>query len=134
MIAVVGAAVFALVFVFSSEVEGTLRLSDGSAPAVEFTPTRCRSGQLSGFFGVELYAEDVPDVIVRLMRDPLQGDLVSVERGGRAPLVLKASDCESLTLELVRTSTTINDVRNVEGAATLACSAARGELKFSGCH
>jgi hypothetical protein len=127
-----------LMFVFfgvlGTELEGTLQLSGARLGDASFAPSSCRSGQLSGFSGVELGAEGNPGLTVRLIKDPVQGDLVAIQRSGQAPVVVKASDCESMRLEVVRTSTNINDVWNVEGSASFACAELRGELKFAGCH
>lgn len=132
--AVIGVLVFSFFFVFNTEVEGTLQLTGPRTGDQAFTPTACRSGQLSGFLGVELRADGTPDVAIRLVRDPVQGDIVAIERGGQAPFVVKPSDCESMKLDIVRTSTSINDVRNIEGSASLVCPELRGDLKFAGCH
>jgi hypothetical protein len=106
-------------------------LASGEA---KFTPSSCDSGQLSGFFGVQLGADESPGLTVRLIKDPVQGDLVAIQRSGQAPLLVKPSDCESMRIEINRTSTSINDVWNVEGSAAFACAELRGELKFAGCH
>jgi len=132
--AVIGVTMFTLFFTFATEVEGTLQLSGPRTGDHVFTPTSCRSGQLSGFFGVELRAKDTPDVTIRLVRDPVQGDMIAIERGGQAPFVVKPSGCEAMKLDVVRTSTTINDVRNLEGSAIVLCPELRGDLKFAGCH
>jgi hypothetical protein len=120
--------------VFKTELEGTLRFSGARLGDVSLTPTSCRSGQLSGFFGVELSAEGSPSLKVRLIKDPVQGDLVAIERSGQAPMVVRSTDCESMRLEVVRTSTNINEVWNVEGRASIVCTELRGELRFNGCH
>ena len=129
-------AVLAFVFlgVLGTELEGSLKLSGERTGEVSFTPTSCRSGQLSGFFGVELDAESSPGLTVRLVKDPVQGDLVAIQRAGQAPVVIKPADCDSIRIDVTRTSTNINDVWNVEGSASLACKELRGELVFSGCH
>jgi hypothetical protein len=131
----IGAIVLFVFFgVFGTELEGSLRLSGARTGEASFTPTSCRSGQLAGFFGVELDAEGSPGLTVRLVKDPVQGDLVAIQRSGQSPVVLRPADCESMRLEVVRTSTNINDVWNVEGSASLACTELRGDLVFSGCH
>jgi hypothetical protein len=132
--AAAGMLLFAFFFAFATEIEGTLQLSGPRTGDQVFTPTSCSSGQLSGFFGVELRAEDAPDVAIRLVRDPVQGDVIAIERAGQATFVVMPAECESMRLDIVRTNNSINDVWNVEGSASLDCPGLRGELKFAGCH
>lgn len=131
MIVVVAAVVFGAL---GTELEGTLRFSGTRTGDVTFTPTSCDSGQLAGFAGVELGADGNPGLVVRLVEDPVQGDLVAVQRAGQTPVVLKMSDCDSMRIEVSRTSTRINGVWSLQGSASFACKELVGELRFSGCH
>lgn len=128
----------ALVMFFAmgaSEVQGSL-VAKGDTGTWTLTPDDCSSGQLSGFFGVELTSSAEPGKVVRLTRDPVRGNMLIVDEAGasRPKLVLDAAACERLNITVNRTSTSINDVWVVEGQASIACPGLTGDLTFSGCH
>lgn len=133
--ALVGGILLLFFVMSASEVTGSFT-AKGKAGAWTFTPDDCRSGQLSGFSGVELSSSADPDRVIRLSRDAVRGNLVIVDARGasRPTLVLEAAACERLDMNVDRTSTSINDVWVVEGKATIACGDLAGEVTFAGCH
>ena len=98
-----------------------------------FKATECRSGQVYGFTGVELTAED--GTRVRLGTQPSgAADVYLLAPGVDQGLELKG--CATLTV--TPQNSTINDVKNVEGNAKLACDvdghSIKGEVSFANCH
>ena len=98
-----------------------------------FTAESCRSGQASGFSGVDLV--DADGRKLRLVQIPNgtgaailfpPGATVGDEVGGCGPLSVSTQ------------SSTINNIRNVEGSATLECSnpkhSVKGAVTFENCH
>jgi hypothetical protein len=119
----------------STEVSGTLT-SRGSLGAWTYTPDDCSSGERSGFSGVELTSEAEPGRVLRLVRDPVRGNLLIVEtRGASLPdAVVDPKGCTRFDLDVDRTSTSINDIVVVEGHATFDCAEVTGKVTFAGCH
>jgi hypothetical protein len=137
IIPALGTVVIVVVLVFgalATELEGTLRFSGARVGDVTFTPTSCDSGQLAGFSGVELGADGSPGLVVRLVEDPVQGDLVAIQRDGQTPVVLKTADCKEMRIDVTRTNTKVNGVWSLEGSASFTCAELFGQLRFSGCH
>ncbi len=133
LLPVAGVALF--VFMASSEASGTLT-ARGEAGEWQFVPDDCRSGQLSGFQGVELTSDKDRSRVIRVVKDAVRGNLLITEaQGAPQPSVLADSaSCTRFEFRFRRTSTTINDVVVVEGDAQLDCPNVSGNLKFEGCH
>jgi hypothetical protein len=107
--------------------------SDLTVDGKELKPTACRSGQPMGFAGVELRGSS--DVRVRLFADPAgYANAVLLGVGPAAPVEL--GRCGSITVETQ--NSTVNDVRNVKGTATLECTtdghSLKGKVTFENCH
>ena len=96
-----------------------------------FTPTSCRSGQVNGFSGVDLI--DDKEQTLRLVQTPANKPLVILFEGEKP---LEFGECGTLSLD--RQNSTINDITNVMGKATLDCKledrAVSGTLTFKNCH
>jgi hypothetical protein len=125
-----------LVFVITrTEVSGTLS-AGGPLGTWEFAADDCRSGQLDGFFGVTLTAKNGAGRHIRLAADTVRGNLAIVEQPGATPArtVIEGSSCRRFDLTVTRTSTTINDVRALDGYALLDCDGLSGTVSFEGCH
>jgi hypothetical protein len=98
-----------------------------------FKPTSCRSGQVYGFTGVELTAED--GTRLRVGTQPSGAANVYLMPPG-TDRGIELEGCG--TLAVTPQNSTINDIRNVEGTAKLACDvdghSLKGEISFSNCH
>lgn len=127
-----GLAVGGMVFMFSSEVEGSLS-GQGAAGEWSLTPNACSSGQTLGFYGVELSDEKNASVRIRLMQDAVGLPQVAVLRSGQAPEVITSAECPGMRLGVVRTNNVTNDVNLVEGSAKFACPVLSGSVKYERC-
>jgi hypothetical protein len=98
-----------------------------------FQAASCRSGQASGFAGVDLVASDGRKL--RLVADPSGKAAVFVFAAGGA-VGADLGLCGLFSLE--RQSSTINQITNVKGSATLDCATdghkLTGSVKFENCH
>lgn len=117
----------------STEVSGRLQAS-GALGAWVFEPDDCVSGQREGFGGVVLTTSKHPERVVRVVRDPVRGELVVVASPGKPNHVLNRESCSRLDASVERTSTNINDIWVVDGKATLECNDLSGSVTFEGCH
>lgn len=119
-------------FISASSLEGQLTAGEALG-GWTFTPDDCRSGQLHGFRGVELMSSKDAGRRVRVIRDPVRGELVVVEQSGKITK-LTAENCRGFQMGVRQTSTNINDVWVMEGRLSLDCDALSGEVQFAGCH
>ncbi|MEZ4366526.1 MAG: hypothetical protein R2939_09600 [Kofleriaceae bacterium] len=122
----------ALAVACSNEVGGDLTVN--GAP---FAPTGCRNGVVHGFRGVALSGKDGSNL--RIAASMTGEAIVAILPGGaraEAQAGLELGKCGLLTIG--DQSSTINDVRNVEGKADLDCSAKgytlKGTVTFANCH
>lgn len=129
---VLGGGITALVFyLIRTEVSGHLSAQIDNA-AFEFVPSDCRSGEPYGFVGVDLTSD--AGQAVRIMNDPVRGTLLLLQPTSRQALPVNLSQCSTQDVQIVRTNTTVNEVRVFEGRATLACPDVQASLTFAGCH
>ncbi|MGB1014712.1 MAG: hypothetical protein ACPG4T_11300 [Nannocystaceae bacterium] len=123
---VVGGLLLLCTSACTNEITASLKV-DG----VDFVPSSCRSGQVNNFMGVDL-VNDAGD-IVRLVQPPTNQPHVILFRNGKASEV---GTCG--TMSIGRQNSTINNVANVQGDATLACEAGghkiAGTVTFKNCH
>jgi len=93
----------------------------------------CRNGVVYGYTGVELTTKS--GVRIRIAAS-LTGEAEVVVVGAGATVGTELGRCGSLTVS--DQNSTINDVKNVEGKATLDCSAdgatIQGTVSFENCH
>ncbi len=98
-----------------------------------FIPTSCRSGEVTGFTGVDLI--DASGNKVRLVATPTGQPAVYYIPAG-SMVGMPIGMCGSFTVN--RTNTRINNVYNVEGQVALACmsqgSQITGSVQFGNCH
>ena len=96
-----------------------------------FEPSECRSGQANGFAGVDLIDEG--GRTLRIVQSPTNQPQAILILGSQT---LDLGTCGSLTL--ARQNSTVNDITNVEGSATLSCKAndhsVEGTVSFKNCH
>lgn len=99
----------------------------------KFEPESCRSGQALGFSGVELTAKDGRRVRIAQSASG-KGQFIVFEKGEVAGVEL--GECGPFQLETQ--NSTINNIRNVKGNATLECEAngiaVKGAITFENCH
>jgi hypothetical protein len=129
VVAMVGLFLFAA----SAEVSGRLSAS-GVLGSWTFEPDDCNSGQHEGFGGVTLKASSQRGREVRIVRDPVRGNLVVVAVQGKPNHVISAESCPRVVINVHRGNTNINDVWTQDGNATLECPELSGSVKFEGCH
>jgi hypothetical protein len=117
----------------STEVTGRLQAS-GALGSWVFEPDDCVSGQREGFGGVVLTASKQPERVVRVVKDPVRGELVVVAAPGKPNHVLSGNSCSRLDASAERTNTSYNDIWLVNGKMTLECNDLSGSVTFEGCH
>jgi hypothetical protein len=102
---------------------------DGAA----FEPASCRSGQVYAFRGVELTAKDGRRL--RLVMRP-DGQSEALLFSASSPTGVNLGACGAFVVN--DQNSTINDIKNVEGSATLSCSgeghSIEGSATFENCH
>lgn len=112
----------------SNKLSGSLEV-DGKT----FELDSCRSGQVFGFSGVELRSKAGQKL--RLVQTPTGEGAVMLFTSGTS-VGTELGKCGPFTLS--QQNSTINNVKNVEGSATLDCSAnghsVKGAVSFSNCH
>jgi hypothetical protein len=115
----------------TAEVSGTLK-SSGALGSWSLTPSECTSGQHEGFAGVSLSSEQSPTVI-RIVSDPMRGDVLVVVRPGTKNVVLDGTSCSRFQLRSHRTDTNVNEIWLVDGSLEVNCPELSGAVTFSGC-
>ena len=118
---------FVLLNACSNKLGGELEI-DGQ----KLTFDSCRSGQVYGFTGVELIAKGGRKLRLVGYAD----NSVRVLVGGTEARFDDIGECGPVKLS--RQNSTINDVTNVEGNATLDCSTGghtiKGKISWENCH
>jgi hypothetical protein len=128
------ASVLALFFwVAKTEVSGRLR-ANGALGSWVFDADDCISGQREGFGGVVLTASAQPNRLIRVVRDPVRGNLVVVASQGQPNHVVADKSCTRFDVRAERTNTNINDIWVVDGSLNIECSELSGSVTFEGCH
>ena len=98
-----------------------------------FSAQSCRSGQASGFTGVDLVQSD--GTKLRLVSQPNGKASAHLFAAGSATSI-EIGACGPLSVE--RQNSQINDIYNVKGTATLSCTAnghsVAGSVTFENCH
>jgi hypothetical protein len=115
------------------EVSGRLQAS-GALGSWSFEPDDCNSGQREGFGGVILMASKQPGRVVRIVKDPVRGNLVVLAGPGSPNHVLASDGCSRFEVNVERTNTNINDIWAMDGALSVECTGLSGSVKFEGCH
>jgi hypothetical protein len=115
----------ALAAACSNKLEGELTVN-----GEPMKPTACRSGAVYGFFGVEL--SDANHHVVRLLAKPDGSNDAIVLVGGAEAGPTTEHNCMQLRVGIQ--NSTINNVRNVEGEATISCEKVKGHVTFANCH
>lgn len=114
--------------VCSNKLGGDLKLN-----GEPFAPTGCRNGAVYGFSGVEVTGKS--GWKLRLVQTPTgEGRVIAFGPGASTGAELGA--CGSLKVNTQ--NSTINEVKNVEGHAELACTvdglSLSGKITFENCH
>ena len=96
-----------------------------------FVPTSCRAGQVNSFAGVDLI--DDSGRTLRLVQSTSNKPSAIVLAGGDA---IELGPCGAMMV--TRQSSSVNDITNVMGDATLDCTAGEhslsGTIVFKNCH
>lgn len=110
----------------TNEITASLEL-DGTP----FEPSSCQSGERNNFMGVDLIEES--GRVLRLAQSPANQPIAIVMANGTTTEV---GPCGEMSVQ--RQNSTINDITNVEGNATLECDAkdheVKGTVTFKNCH
>lgn len=113
----------------TSKVTGSVKL-DGEP----FVATECRSGAAFNFSGIQL--ADASGRKLRLVQRVDGGISAAVFAPGQAKGDMLDGNCG--TIEIQTQNSRINNIRNVEGRATLSCSGGGhtldGTVEFENCH
>ncbi len=132
-----------------SSVEGRVEAHGKPLGDYVVTPTLCQSGQHQSFFGVTLFPdEDAPGTLV-VVDDPVRGRMVRALVDGSCHAdsgntfvcsyaAVNPAQCARFEMSIVPTSTTVNDIRLVDGRLLLDCTMAEGgtlaaDLVFESC-
>jgi hypothetical protein len=121
--------IVALVVSCSNKLSGSVEIN-GEKLQVE----SCRNGVVHGFRGVELTGTS--GVRLRIAATPSgEAEVFVIDAGAT---VGKQVPGKCGALQISDQNSTINDVKNVEGKATLDCTAdgftVKGEISFENCH
>jgi hypothetical protein len=130
--ALIAGVVALFFFIARTEVSGRLQ-AKGALGNWTFTPDDCASGQREGFGGVVLSSSRESKEL-RLVRDPVRGNLLVVVTPGQPNQVLAGEGCARFQAIANRTDTSINDIWVVQGSLSIDCPDLSGSLKFDGCH
>jgi hypothetical protein len=99
----------------------------------DFKPKSCRSGQPNGFAGIDLVDAAGKRVRLVLQTDGTSQAFLFEPNAQQGTLI---GTCGPMSVSAQ--NSTINDVRNVEGKATLDCSgnghSVKGTVTFKNCH
>ncbi len=115
-------------FACSNELKGEVTV-DGEA----FVLDSCRSGQVYGYVGVEVVSKTGQKIKIAQL---LSGESSVYYFPAGQPTGVELGACGPF--QVVTQSSTINDIKNVEGEATLDCERGghvlKGSFTFSNCH
>jgi len=126
--------IITLVFLATrTEVSGQLRAS-GALGSWTFQADDCSSGEREGFGGVVLTASTDSARLIRIVQDPVRGNLVVVASPGRPNHVLDDKSCKRFEVNVNRTDTRINKIWAVDGRVTIECGELTGSVVFETCH
>ena len=128
-------------------VEGELTVQASPYGDFTFTPTGCVSMQPFGRMGANIHGEGPNDGALYVTLDPSKGTKAEVEVPGSCKQAngtdctvfeLPREACTRFELEVDFNGVTVNDVRQVEGHASLDCklpdgTRVHGEITFDGC-
>lgn len=130
-----------------SDVQGRLSAHGGALGTFTLSPNYCSSGFPAGYLGAQLMRRDerwhwylagseYKRPIVRVMKDPERGPLVSVELPGRAqPIVLDGSHCRTFKIVIHHSASMGSGAPGhiISGSLDLDCDALSGSARFSRC-
>ena len=116
-----------------SSTEGTLVSKGPPLGDWTFKPDRCKSGQREQFFGAfVLGGKEGGGGQIKLIRDQVkQTWVIQVTKPGAEgarPITIDRSKCKGYGVSLHRTSTTVNDIRLLDGRLTLYCTYPKGSI------
>ncbi len=103
---------------------GLLAVREGSAPTTRIALDHCASGEMSGFYGVDL-ASLTAKAALRVTKDPILGTrarLLRLGESGFESYVLDAEHCSVLELGAEKTGVRINGISVLSGTAEVECT------------
>jgi hypothetical protein len=130
-----------------SSVEGRFVAQGAPLGTFTFVPAQCKSGQRMQIHGAVLVGKGPTEGGVMVFEDPTKGKLVKVELPGSCKppdyeicteVILDPKACSTYKVQIVRTNTTVNDIRLMDGKLALDCKFPEGgtataNLTFSSC-
>lgn len=122
------------------DVSGEVRVTDSPLGSWSQALDACYSGQLQGFYGVDIGRSSDERIFVRVVSDPIDGMVVLLrEPDGDEALVLDAKSCNGLEASINGTDTYYDDVRLLEGRLRADCELSdhttiHASADFAGCH
>ncbi|MBM4397320.1 MAG: hypothetical protein FJ087_16750 [Deltaproteobacteria bacterium] len=128
--------------------EGSLVATGKPLGDFVLTPTQCRSGQRTGFFGVALVGDGPTEGGVLVVADPVNGRSLKIEVPGSCKppdydacteIAIKPEQCSTFDVRVERTSTTVNDIVLLDGHAKVECAfpeggTAKADFRFENCN
>lgn len=101
-----------------------------------FVPNTCNSGQRQGFFGVWLFREGDKKNGVRVAYGAAGEPVVSIKIPGSDNKAMVLRSCKVLQVSVLRTNTTVNNIRLLKGSVEIDCPEAdvKGKATFDNCH
>jgi hypothetical protein len=120
----------------ATKVRGQLATRSAAGEVQTASFTDCGSGEPQGFFGVDLVAPGVPEVL-RVTQDPIVGTRALLLRPGGSTTFTRAG-CQVLDSSVAKSGASMNHVALLEGHVNLACqdengASYSGNVTFSGC-
>lgn len=108
----------------------------------------CYSGQREQYFGAIALGPEGSGIAIKLVKDGVKGWTAVInqaetckagaEKAACRAIVLDATKCRRLEVDLATTNTTVNDIRVIAGKLAIDCAAGdssiQGELTFDYCH
>jgi hypothetical protein len=128
--------------------------SKGETGAWTLDTGKCYSGQREQYFGAIAYGPENSGIAIKLVKDSIKGWTAIVnmsdtckataektDKGCRA-IILGSDNCKTLDIDIRTTNTTVNDIKVVEGTATLDCAkdaddehyAVKSKITLDYCH
>ncbi|MCX5747400.1 MAG: hypothetical protein NT062_33465 [Proteobacteria bacterium] len=120
--------------------------STGAAGTWVLDKGTCFSGEREQYFGLVAHAAGDTGAAVKIVKDQIRGwtavvNVAATCKQGATDckaIVLAADTCTTFRADATTTSTTVNDVRVVDGMLELDCAvedgAIKGRLTFTYCH
>ncbi len=104
-----------------SKASGSIHVSSKEHGDFTISPDQCGSGEHENFYGVDLQEGD-GDKIIRIIKDPNGGYTLKTNiPGSETAITVYGEVCSTFDISLAKQSSTVNDIRGIEGHAKIDC-------------